>query len=241
MFRESDFESLLKDIILFSTKKSMETSELKISLGNEKSGELFAITFPVIAATWDMTSKDDINRYLIMNCGEAVERVLDSYPDAHIDLMIERNKLYLINFLRHELAGRYVLSKFGKFKNQDLESLIKNMSIMKDYNLDLFSQSTEPHYRYTTPQLVKSSFKSDDKTLTKYSYMGLQKHAKPEEKDESFFREVQACDLAYESVSSALDLVAKDIHKWYNVKFTPKTVSSLITSSSDPDQPGGPQ
>ena len=110
---------------------------------------------------------------------------------------------------------------------------------MKGYNLDLFSKSTEPHYRYTTPQLVKSSIKVDDDVLTKYSYMGLQKSVKPEEKNEAFFREIQACDWAYESVSSALDLVAKDIHKWYSVKFTPKTISSLVVKSGD--QPDGPQ
>ena len=241
-FKETEFETLLRDIISHSTKTTMETSELLINLKGNTTNDSFSMVVPIVAATWDMTSKDDIDRYLNINCGEAVERVLDCTPAVQVDLMIERNKHYLINYIRHELAGRYVLSKFGAYKSEELENKIKNMSIMQGYNLDLFSKSTDTHYRYTTPQIVKTNFKDNGNLMIKYNYMGLQKNVPAKDRDEAFYREVQANDIAYQTVGASLNLIAEDMLKWYNVKFTPKIISSLVVNlGKDPDQPGGPQ
>lgn len=238
---ESHLTQILGEIINHSTKVTMQTSELRIILTAKDKKNDFILNIPIIAATWDMTSRNDIEKYLMINCGEAVERVLDCTPNEQVDLMVERNKLYLINYIRHELAGRYVLSKFGDFKNEAVERKIKNMSIMQGYNLDLFSKSTDYHYRYKTPQLYETQIQCNGKNLTKYMYKGLQKIVPEDKKTESFFREIQANDIAYELVDEAFNKIAPDMHKWYSVKFMPKITSSLLVSGKDPGQPGGPQ
>lgn len=238
---EKHLSNILGDIINHSTRKTMETSELRIIFTNKNNKRDFVLNIPIIPAVWDMTSGDDLERYLLINCGESVERVLDCTPSEQVDLLIERNKLHLVNYIRHELAGRYALSKFNVFTNENLEKKIKKLNIMQGYNLDLFSQSTSYRHRYTMPQLYITKAQDENRTYTKYMYMGLQKSVPNDKKTEAFYREIQANDISYQLVDEALNQIAQDMNKWYTVKFMPKITSSLLVAGKDPDQPGGPQ
>lgn len=238
---ESHLTQILGEIINHSTRVTMQTSELRIILTAKEEKDDFILNIPIIAATWDMTSRDDIEKYLMINCGEAVERVIEFTPSEQVDLLVERNKLYLVDYIRHELAGRYVLSKYGPFKNDFVERKIKNMSIMQGYNIDLFSKSTEYRHRYITPQLHTSQILDGDKPLTKYMYMGLQKNVPNDKKTDEFYNQVAASDIAYQLLDEAFNKIAPDMHKWYSVKFMPKIISSLLAVGKDPGQPGGPQ